>query len=125
MNRTAIKAETQESKIAKSFSVVLDGWIDALVRFSETEPETPTKDGDRNSLTIKIAFNPKNDHYVKMVMHANDAFGKCFYLLPPEEELTPPNHIQKGIASGLVATITRYFRELKEAVLALPEEGTP
>ena len=60
-----------------------------------------------------------------MVVHANDPFGKCFYLLPPEEEFAAPDYIQKGIASGLVATITRYFRELKEAVLALPKEETP
>ena len=74
MNRTAIKAETQESKITKSSSAILDGWIDALVRFSETEPETLTKDGDQNSLTIRIAFNPKNDHYVKMVVCTHLSF---------------------------------------------------
>jgi len=116
---------TQHADDMLSLSAILDGWIDALVRFSETEPETLTKDGDQNSLTIRIAFNPKNDHYVKMVVHANDPFGKCFYLLPPEEEFAAPDYIQKGIASGLVATITRYFRELKEAVLALPKEETP
>lgn len=116
MSNEAIKKRNEEGRrVAELFAESFDKWIDALERFSNTYPESTTKDGDENFLTVRIAFNPKNDHCLKMILHADNKFGECFYL-PLSEEGSGSTALHRQIAFSFVQAMLNHFSELRDDI---------